>query len=355
MKKRIFIFHLLNDFSGSPKVLSQVIPHLVENGFEVNLVTSKSVGFLSSIEGIKVHNNLYKYKKNKLLRLFWLVFSQLYVLLKFSLILNKKDIVYVNTVLPFGGSIAGKVNRCKVIYHIHESTINPRLLKLFLLSTVKKTASSIINVSKYVQNQHQIKSIKNHLIYNALDEEFIQKSNQNSKIKENILMICSLKVYKGVFEFLKIAEWNPEENFQLVLNATQNDIDLFFQSISIPPNVSIFDAQKNVHPFYANAKIVLNLSRPDGWVETFGLTIIEAMAYKIPAIVPPVGGITEVISDHHSGFAVDSRNLKELQNKLTILLSDNNLYESFAKASHERLQLFSSKTFLSATLKVIYS
>ena len=49
MKKIIFI-HLLNDYSGSPKVLSQVVNIAKKNGYEFELYTGKSEnGFLSGL------------------------------------------------------------------------------------------------------------------------------------------------------------------------------------------------------------------------------------------------------------------------------------------------------------------
>ena len=39
--KRIVCFHLLNDYSGSPKVLAMVLEGLLEKGYCVELVTSK--------------------------------------------------------------------------------------------------------------------------------------------------------------------------------------------------------------------------------------------------------------------------------------------------------------------------
>jgi len=37
-------------------------------------------------------------------------------------------------------------------------------------------------------------------------------------------------------------------------------------------------------------------------VETFGLTILEGMTYKLPAIVPPVGGVIELVEENKMVF-----------------------------------------------------
>ena len=65
--------------------------------------------------------------------------------------------------------------------------------------------------------------------------------------KFNVLMICSLKKYKGVFEFIKIAKkllTFKKINFTLVLNSNYKDIKNFFKYENLPKNIKIFSKQK---------------------------------------------------------------------------------------------------------------
>jgi glycosyltransferase involved in cell wall biosynthesis len=262
--------------------------------------------------------------------------------------LKKKDVVYLNTVLPFGGALAAKCRGSKVIYHIHETTINPPTLKSFLLKVIKSCSHHNIYVSEYVRSSHDLASIEGSLIYNALDVKFLNKAIANRKPKNEankILMVCSLKAYKGVFEFIELAKIFPKQAFNLILNASKNEVDLFFDGTSMPSNLTIFDAQKDLHPFYESADIILNLSKPDGWIETFGLTIIEGLAYGLPAIVPTVGGITEVIVEDVTGFSADSRKMSEVAQKLALLIENPEMYQKMSNASIARLIAFDPTTF----------
>jgi L-malate glycosyltransferase len=354
--KRIFAFHLLNDRSGSPKVLSQLIKGWIRENREVHLYTSLHTdGFLSNIEAVQYHNGWYRFKTNPWLRLLYYTLSQFILCIKMFGHLKKGDTVYVNTVLPFGAAWLGKLKGCRVIYHIHESTVNPAVLKWFLFKTVRYTANDIINVSEYVQKSHNITSTTNHMIYNAIEDDYIARVRPVEKEHKpaNVLMVCSLKAYKGVFEFLQLALDNPAYHFRLVLNATTADIEAFFADHKIPANLTLFPAQKNLHLFYQWADVVLNLSRPDGWIETFGLTIIEGMAYGLPAIVPPVGGILEVVETGVSGFSVDSRNRKQLNLCLRKLMEDTDFYRAASKASAQRIALFSEKRMREKVVKVV--
>lgn len=349
MSNTVYAFHLLNDLSGSPKVLSQLLKAWTNKGMKVHLYTSlHQKGFLSDIPGVIYHHAWYRFSPNPWLRLVTYTLSQLMLFVRLLFVLKKNDAVYVNTVLPFGAALAGRVRSCRVLYHIHESTVNPPVLKWFLFRNVATTASGIINVSEFVQQAHGIKTVPNYLVYNAIEDKFVQEAlpKTPSALPRNILMVCSLKVYKGLYEFINLASACPQYSFRLVLNATQADIDSFFSGTKLPPNIEIFAAQTNLHPFYQWADLILNLSRPDGWVETFGLTIIEGMVYGLPAIVPPVGGILEVIEDGETGFAVDSRNSEQLKLRVLTILQNPDLYHQFSARVHQRLKLFREQAFV---------
>ena len=57
MKQRIIAFHLLNDKSGSPKVLRQLLLDWAnDDQFDVHLFSSLNTdGFLSNLENVKFH------------------------------------------------------------------------------------------------------------------------------------------------------------------------------------------------------------------------------------------------------------------------------------------------------------
>lgn len=343
MKRRIVAFHLLNDRSGSPKVLSQLVRKWASEDREVHLFTGVGTGgFLSDIGGVHYHHAWYKFRSNPWLRLVYYTLSQVLLMARLLVFLKKEDIVYVNTVLPYGAALTGRIKGCRVIYHVHESTVNPAILKWFLLQVVRSTASEIICVSAYVQQSLGLSPSRCRVVYNALDETFLNnvKPRPGTHAPKNVLMVCSLKKYKGVMEFVQLAADHPLFKCELVLNASVQEITDFFHGHTLPVNLETFPAQKDLHPFFCRADVILNLSRPDGWVETFGLTIIEGMAYGLPAIVPPVGGILEVIEEGVTGYSVDCTDRQKLNLVLSQVMEDGVAYNTMSRAATERLGLF---------------
>lgn len=97
--KRIVCFHLLNDYSGSPKVLAMVLEGLLEKGYCVELVTSKH-GVLNDLrdkQGIRFHTYFYHFSKNPFVTLVLYLYSQVYTFFFSFKFLFKKDVVfYIN-------------------------------------------------------------------------------------------------------------------------------------------------------------------------------------------------------------------------------------------------------------------
>ena len=347
---RILCTHLFNDYSGSPLVLSTAIKAMNENDHAVTIMTSKSEGFLSNLETAE-HLVDYKFYKNKILRLIQLTYNQL--IMMFFVLKNSRnfDIIYINTLLPFGAAIGGWITRTKVVYHIHETSINPIIFKNFLLWVAKITASEAIYVSEFLMDKEPLEGVSSKVIYNSLNPTFVEKAEDflsthpEKEYPFTTLMLCSLKEYKGVFEFVELANRMPKYKFELVINSTMEQINEFFKDKNLPDNLVIFPAQKDVHWFYERAHLVVNLSHVDRWVETFGMTILEAMHYGIPTIVPPVGGPVELVESGKNGYLISSKFLDEIQLAIEQMAKQTHVYDSFVRGALVKSKQFSSRKF----------
>ncbi|NHB67687.1 glycosyltransferase family 4 protein [Perlabentimonas gracilis] len=353
---KIYAFHLLNDYSGSPKVLMQLAKGWVNNGLKVCIVTStNSAGFLSNIEGVIYHNHHYIYFNNVFLRLIAFCISQLIIFIRALVFLKKSDIVYVNTVLPFAASIAGKIKGCRVINHIHETSIRPVFLKKFLFYISRICSTDSIYVSDFLLKLEHNGQNQPHVLHNALEQTFVENAKFHlrlEKVPKNVLMISSLKEYKGVDIFLSLTSKNPQFSFRLVLNATTKQGRKYFKN-TLPTNLEIFYASPQLYEHYQWADIVVNLSFPDRWIETFGLSVLEGMAYSLPAITPNVGGITELVTHNYNGFQVNPKDFKKLNGFLNEILKDRLLYERMSNNALKRTRYFNEDLFIQRNIGII--
>jgi glycosyltransferase involved in cell wall biosynthesis len=223
------------------------------------------------------------------------------------------------------------------------------------------TSQKIVFVSQAVKNLESFDGLHQSVVYNALPSNFAETTVNRvyspfCKGQFNVLMISSMKVYKGVFEFIEIARklQNKEEiTFTLVLNASHDEIDTFFEKTNLPSNVVFFSQQADVIPFYSNASLVLNLSRIDEWLETFGLTILEALSFGIPVIVPPVGGPSEIVIDGKEGFLISSYELEAIADKIAYLYLNPEKCLELSRNAKERSFDFKEDKFNAELLNIL--
>ncbi|MBL7922838.1 MAG: glycosyltransferase family 4 protein [Bacteroidia bacterium] len=357
-KSSIVAVHLLNDFSGSPLVFMQALQALQASGHRIAIYTSGTrAGFLDQVEAER-HRFPYRFFSNVLLRLTAFCFSQIFLFFQLLKYRRKDVVIYVNTLLPFGAALAGRLMGKKVIYHVHESYTRPLVLKKFLRGVAAATADTVFYVSDYLLREEKLEGVKARVVYNALPEEFVRKANTSEYLPSNaglfqVLMVCSLKEYKGVPQFVSLAARHPALAFELVLNATGDEIAAYFKETELPANLKVFPVQKNLDPFYRRASLVVNLTNPGRCIETFGMTLLEAMCYGVPVIAPPLGGPAELVEEQKNGFAIDVRDEATLDFRLNYLAANPDFMERLSDGARQTAQRFGSGRFSESVVRTI--
>lgn len=334
--KKVLAVHLLNNYSGSPRVFASALDVLQDEGHEVTLLTSKGPGFLDEKGNKQIHIP-YRWHANRWLRLLLFMFSQVYLFFRMLAWWPRDVTVYINTLLPFGAAMAAKLMGKPVVYYCHETHIDPPLLNRWLRFWVETAADELIIVSDYLRKELQFQDKPFTVIPNVLPSELLEdsKSFQASRPDFNVLMAASLKKGKGLFEFVQLAEAMPELPFNLVIGADQEAIDAFFEGVSFPQNLTLLARQGDMRPLYRKASVLLNLSVPGLFHETFGMTILEGMAYGLPVIVPPVGAPADIVTDGVDGYLVDSRDMAKLKACLEALRVDPTAYSQMSAAAQK--------------------
>jgi glycosyltransferase involved in cell wall biosynthesis len=77
----------------------------------------------------------------------------------------------------------------------------------------------------------------------------------------------------------------------------------------------------------------LGVAAPNDWVESFGLTVVEAMACGTPVIVTRGGALPETIVDGETGFVVEPRDRRGLAAALGAYLEDPTLVAEHGAAA----------------------
>lgn len=359
--KKIVCFHLLNDFSGSPKVLRLVIEGLLKKGLKIDLVTSNGDGALSNLEHykqIRFCKYSYNFSNNPLTTLMRYVVLQFYIfILSFRYLFAKDIVFYVNTILPIGATLAGKLMGKTVVYHYHENASIKSGFYRLLAALMQLLASKIICVSEY-QRTFLYRKKEVYVVPNAVSADFLSQLKSNfheAYDRKCILMLGSLKHYKGTLEFIELAKRLFQYRFELVLNENSENIDRFWRENQISPleNLIVHSRQDNVVPFYNRASLVLNLSNKKKIIETFGMTALEAMSAGLPIIVPTVGGIAEMVEDGVNGYKIDVQELDAIQEKICLILENYKLYKRLSEGAVSTSQRYSEEVMVKHILDII--
>lgn len=356
MKNRIIIFHLLNGYTGSVKVLRDIIEILLENNFQIEVVTSNTDGFLNNIKDVSYTRIAYKWHKYRFITLFLYVFAQV----SFFFIALKKarnyDIHYINTVVPFGASFGCFLMSKKVIYHIHEIYNSKSIISIIYLFFLRISSIKIIYVSNYLRNAYSSK-ISSIVIPNSLSDQYFEQVKKRILNHDNkqfdLLLVSSLKKYKGIYNFIELARLLPNRKFLMVLSCSENEIVEEFKNVIKPTNLFIYPLLKDLHKIYSVSKINLNLTDPDERIESFGMTILESMAYGIPNIVPPIGGPADLISNNETGFCVHPSNYTMLVDKIEYILNNSEIYEYMSDNTKKKALQFRRSSNVESLIRYI--
>ena len=259
---------------------------------------------------------------------------------------------------PSIAGLIGKLFGASVVFHIHETSSSQKYFGRFYKIIRKYVNGSEIFVSKYIYEKEIINEDRSLVIYNTISREIAEtsiKSNYKHKTGNlyNVLMICSLRDYKGVPEFFELANKFKKESsiqFNLLVDGSISDIEKYTNNKTVPENMSIFPRTSEPEKYLIDTSLLLNLSRIDEWVETFGLTILEAMSFGIPCIVPPVGGPVEIIDHQVNGFCISSYELDRIFQEINCLKNDENKSITFSKQSKLKSEFFSREKFNSSIL-----
>ncbi len=193
---------------------------------------------------------------------------------------------------------------------------------LFITTTGSKSREYLI---KQGFNPDKIK-----ILPNSINVDFFKPVEVEKKY--DILNLGRLSPEKRIVEFVEIIS-EVKKSFPTIKVAIagkgpdRNRIEQRIKELALEENIALVGYINNAHliNFYNSSKIFVMCSETEG----FPRTIIQSIACGVPCISTDVGDISDLISDNRSGFLIEEFDTKKVADKITILLSDIDLYTSF--------------------------
>lgn len=349
----IFI-HLLNDFSGSPRIINEKIGCYRQLGVDCFVITGGTGGFIRT-DNVPHHIVSYEKQANMLIWILLLIWWHVRTFILVLRLAGETDVVHCNTMLTAPHLLAAKLKGATAVSHIMETRVSPALHKRLMTDFVRRFADRLIYLSVYVEStlRDDIHGVPFRITYPCVDPEILRNAMQQPAKAKNgesftIGLICSLIWFKGYREFIRLAALCPNYRFVLVLNGTSEAFYREFKAENLPPNLVMHFSLKDVSVALAEMDILLSLTQRTGWVETFGLTLIEALTFGVPVIAPNIGAPTEFIQHGTNGYLVDETNMEALGVVLKGMHADPAKLAQMSEAARATAKRFTPAKFLDA-------
>jgi phosphatidyl-myo-inositol dimannoside synthase len=170
----------------------------------------------------------------------------------------------------------------------------------------------------------------------------IEIPNSDFKINGNpkIVTIGNVTFRKGQQNVIKalpkLKEKFPEIQYHIVGIPTEKDtFESLAKSLNVEDNCTFYGALSDIEmmKIVSNSDVFLMLSEnlPNGDVEGFGIAILEANYFGLPAIGSKSSGIADAIKHNYSGKLVNPNNEIEILEALTEIMENYQKYSEQAK------------------------
>lgn len=358
-REKIKVLHVIESLAcgGAERMLVTTLANLNKEKFHNSVAyLYDNTYFLADIEKLGI--NVYPiHIKN--------AYHALPALSRISGIIKKEDVDIVHTNL-FGadiyGRIAGKLAnaRCVVttlhnlVYESRDSFRNSLFFhrrRILDAITGRLFNKAFIAVSDAVKNSAQrTLGFKNvNLIYNSIDmnvfsplsDEEKRKVREALSLKQDTFVIVTagrLDAQKGhifLLEALSDPRLKVADIKLLILGegCLEKELKDLAENLGIREKVMFMGYRKDARNVVgcADAFILPTIS------EGFGLSLLEAMALKVPCIASRTGGVSEIIESGIDGLLVDPAQADLLAGAISELLSDPVRRRSIALNSYNKI------------------
>ncbi|MEG1955002.1 MAG: glycosyltransferase family 4 protein [Mucinivorans sp.] len=171
-------------------------------------------------------------------------------------------------------------------------------------------------------------------------------STTTSYEKHYVAYVGRLSSEKGVSLLIAIAQRLPHREFR-VAGSTAQGVSLE----KLPNNIKLLGhlRQEELADLYTNARCTILTSIC--W-EAFPLTVLEAMAYGSPVVVPYLSSLPEIVDLGAAGMLYKAASVEDLATKIELIFSDSALCNRLINNAKSRVEtLYSAKQYLNNILQ----
>lgn len=266
---------------------------------------------------------------------------------------KKYDIVYTNTRLPIIGALLAKRLNLPHVIHVREFLAEEPLLGKWGYEEVYKYSNRIILISEALKTRYEeyVPSDKLVAIHNGIDSPVnLQPAFKQSRDDETFHILITGRVVpdKCQLDAIKAIEALIEENEKNIhlhiAGSSPKRSYMDWYTKEIQDYVSV----KNLHPYITfhgevddmiRLREKMNIELMCAIRETFGRVTVEGMRSGLFLIGSDTGGTVEIITNYETGLLYEQGNIKNLKEKIKLVISNTELYKQIASNGYYYSQL----------------
>ena len=376
------------EIGGAESSLLTFLRHMDKKQFNATVILTSEGIFSKRLreENIRVKIiylplRLIRLKRGNALKAFFFLAVYLFpfqfflIRLFFYLRKNKFHLILTNTMKAhFYGSVAGRLCSIPVIWRFHDilspPDFSPMLIKsiIFFGERFPKKILAVSNLARDYLVRDGLNRDKIEVIFSGVDRELFEIKDvfRNVRNELNIgdhakLVGCIGRIIpqKGQKSLLlaipEVIKKYPETFFLIVGGVFLKEEGYKEELLEIIKKNKIEDRVKFTGFRYDIGGLIRSLDIlvfPSVAPESFGLSVLEAMALGKPVIATKVGGVCEIIEDGITGMLIEPDHPEQITDRIIQLLNDKEAFDRMGREAKEAVsRKFSLKGYVAAMEK----
>ncbi len=343
---------LLSD-AGSPHTLKWV-KALTEAGIKIHLFSLSPFGneIYSKINNVSVETFGLTENISSRRDLFFSKFIYLFAVRKIKKRIKefKPDILHSHYASSYG-LVGSLTNFHPFFISVWGSDVYefPRVsfISRIILKYVLSKADKVFSTSNVMAKETKLYTNKRiEVIPFGVDlEMFLSRKEESIEFKKEIIIgtIKKLERIYGIDTLIRafkiLIDKIDSINIRLIIvggGSLEKELKALSHQLQLDDKVDFIGKvdSEQVIKYYHKIDIAVFLSKQ----ESFGVSVIEAMACGIPVIVSKAEGFKEIVSDNESGIFVESENINETAEALEKLILNENLRKQLGVSGRKKVE-----------------
>jgi len=291
--------------------------------------------FFNITDVIQVRRILKKEKPDIIhLHLVTNLFLRAYLSTKHNCIYTSHD---YSLLCPKGGLYKKKGYLCKRPFFICH------LWRIISMTCVPPRIIAVSNYMKKILLPYYKKPLQLIQLNNFITEEYfknIHKKVPKARDKFIIIFIGRLQKQKGVHLLIEAFRQLAYRNVELWIIGDGEESSSLKRAAGQDSHIHFWGRlnHKDLASYLEKADVLV---APSLCPETFGIVLIEAMAYGIPIIASRIGAFTEIIADNENGILIQPGNVDYIRYALEEIIANETLYSEISKNNINKAKEYS--------------